>query len=125
MLVSILIPCFNAKPWVAQAIESALAQTWPEKEVIVVDDGSTDESTDVIRTFSGHIRWETGPNHGGNPTRNRLLELARGEWLQYLDADDYLLPDKVSQQMEFLVAHPETDIVFGPVTLEHCVESKA
>lgn len=123
MLVSILIPCFNAERWVAQAIESALAQTWGEKEVIVVDDGSTDGSLEVIKRFGDRIRWESGPNRGGNLTRNRLLELARGEWLQYLDADDYLLPDKVAKQVEFLAAHPATDVVFGPVTMEHCSES--
>ena len=106
-LVSILIPCFNAERWIAQAIESALAQTWPEKEVIVVDDGSTDRSLDVIRRFDGRIRWETGPNRGGNAARNRLLELARGDWLQYLDADDYLLPEKVARQVEFAHEHPE------------------
>src|SRR5260370_32907136 len=77
-LVSILVPFFNAERWIAQAIESALAQTWPEKEVIVVDDGSTDRSLDIIRRFDGRIRWETGPNRGSNVTRNRLLELARG-----------------------------------------------
>ena len=65
-LVSILIPCFNAERWVAQAIESALAQTWPEKEVIVVDDGSTDDSRRIIRSFGDRVRWETGPNRGGN-----------------------------------------------------------
>jgi len=118
--VSILIPCFNAERWVAQAIMSALAQTWPAKEIIVVDDGSTDGSLDVIKSFGDRIRWETGPNRGGNAARNRLLELARGEWLQYLDADDYLLPDKVALQMEFLAAHPATDVVFGPVSMEHC-----
>src|SRR5262245_42280315 len=96
-LVSILIPCYNAERWIAQAIESALAQTGVEKEVIVVDDGSTDRSLDVIRQFDGHIRWETGPNRGGGASRNRLLELARGNWLQYLDADDYLLPDKIAR----------------------------
>lgn len=122
MLVSILIPCYNAERWVGQAIESALAQTWPEKEVIVVDDGSTDGSLAVIQKFDGHIRWETGPNRGANAARNRLLELARGGWLQYLDADDYLLPDKVAKQMGFLALHPETDVVFGPVTLEHWTE---
>ena len=73
MLVSILIPCFNAEKWVAQAIESALAQTWPEKEVIVVDDGSTDASLEIIRHFDGRVRWESGPNRGGNAARNRLL----------------------------------------------------
>jgi glycosyltransferase involved in cell wall biosynthesis len=122
MLVSILIPCYNAEPWVAQAIESALAQTWRKKEVIVVDDGSTDGSLNVIKRFGDRIRWETGPNCGGNPARNRLLELARGEWLQYLDADDHLLPDKIAKQMAFVAAHHEADIVFGPVTLEHCGE---
>ena len=101
-----------------QAIESALAQTWAEKEVIVVDDGSKDGSLGVIRSFGDRIRWETGPNRGGNPVRNRLLELARGEWLQYLDADDYLLPEKVAGQMEFLAEHPETDVVYGPSTIE-------
>jgi glycosyltransferase involved in cell wall biosynthesis len=119
MLVSILIPCHNAAHWIAPCIESALAQTWTEKEVIVVDDGSTDGSLGIIRSFGEKIRFESGPNRGGNAARNRLLELARGEWLQYLDADDYLLPDKVSSQMVFLGDHPEVDVVFGPVTLEH------
>jgi glycosyltransferase involved in cell wall biosynthesis len=119
MLVSILIPCYNAERWIAQAIDSALAQTWPEKEVIVVDDGSTDRSLQIIRGFDGKIRWETGLNRGANVARNRLLELARGEWLQYLDADDYLLPDKIGRQMEFLAGHADIDIVFGPVTMEY------
>jgi glycosyltransferase involved in cell wall biosynthesis len=118
-LVSILIPCFNAERWVAQAIESARSQTWPEKEVIVIDDGSTDASLKVIKNFGDRIRWETGPNRGANLARNRLLELARGDWLQYLDADDYLLPEKIERQLEFLAAHPDTDVVFGPVTMEH------
>lgn len=121
-LVSILIPCYNAERWVAEAIESALAQTWVEKEIIVVDDGSKDGSLEVIKKFGDRIRWETGPNYGGNPARNRLLKLARGEWLQYLDADDYLLPDKIAKQMAFITANPEVDIVFGPVTMEHCSE---
>jgi len=124
MLVSILIPCFNAERWVAQSIESALAQTWPEKEVILVDDGSTDASLTIVKAFGDRIRWVTGPNRGGNVARNRLLELARGDWLQYLDADDYLLPEKIARQMEFIGANPAADVIFGPVTIEHCVEGK-
>ncbi len=120
--VSILIPCHNAERWVAQAVESALAQTWLQKEVLVVDDGSQDGSLDAIKKFGDRIRWETGPNRGGNAARNRLLELARGEWLQYLDADDYLLPEKVANQMEFLARRPGTDVAFGPVNLEYCSE---
>lgn len=124
-LVSILIPCYNAERWIAQAITSALEQTWSQKEIIVVDDGSTDGSLAVIRSFADRIRWETGPNRGGNAARNRLLELARGEWVQYLDADDYLLPSKVAQQMEFVAAQPSTDFVFGPATLEYWSELTA
>src|SRR6185436_8211693 len=121
-LVSILIPCYNAERWIRQCIESALGQTYPNKEVIVVDDGSKDASLEVIKKFGDRIRWETGPNRGGNAARNRLLELARGEWRQYLDADDYLLPDKIAEQMEFLAANSGADIVFSPVVLEHCSE---
>jgi glycosyltransferase involved in cell wall biosynthesis len=120
MLVSILIPCFNAKRWVAQAIESALEQTWPDKEVIVVDDGSQDGSLNVIKSFGNRIRWETGPNCGGNVARNRLLELAEGKWLQYLDADDYLLPLKIERQMGFVRDHATCDVVYSPVLLVNC-----
>src|SRR5256885_8166094 len=125
MLVSILIPCFNAEGWVAQAIESALSQTWPEKEVILVDDGSTDASLTIIKTFGDRIRWESGPNRGSNVARNRLLELAHGDWLQYLDADDYLLPEKIACQMEFIAANPAADVVFGPATIEHWANGSA
>jgi glycosyltransferase involved in cell wall biosynthesis len=124
-LVSILIPCYNAERWISQAIESSLAQTWIAKEVVVVDDGSTDRSLDVIRQYDSHIRWETGPNRGGNVARNRLLELARGEWVQYLDSDDYLLPDKVADQMLFLASHAYADVVYGPVIYEHWSEQRS
>jgi glycosyltransferase involved in cell wall biosynthesis len=117
-LVSILIPCYNAQRWIAQAIESALKQTWPNKQVIVLDDGSTDGSLNEIRQYESHIRWETGHNRGGGYARNRLLELANGDWVQYLDADDYLLPDKVELQAKFLGDHPEVDVVIGPTTME-------
>jgi glycosyltransferase involved in cell wall biosynthesis len=120
-LVSILIPCFNAEHLVAQAIESALAQTWVNKEVIVVDDGSTDASLEVIRQFDGRIRWESGPNRGGNIARNRLLELSNGEWVQYLDADDYLLPEKIARQAEFAHAHPDCDVICSPIVEEKLV----
>jgi Glycosyl transferase family 2 len=119
-LVSILVPAYNAERWIGEAIESALAQTWAAKEIIVVDDGSTDRSLQIIKSFGGRVRWETGPNRGGNAARNRLLELAQAEWLQYLDADDYLRSDKIACQMEFLATcREEPDVIFGPVTLEY------
>jgi glycosyltransferase involved in cell wall biosynthesis len=121
-LVSILVPCYNAAQWVGQAIESALNQSWPEKEVIVIDDGSSDGSLDIIKRFGDSIQWYTQVNAGGGRTRNRLLELARGEWIQYLDADDYLLVGKIASQLEFLTRCPNADVVFSPVILEHWTE---
>lgn len=118
-LITTLIPCHNAERWIGQAIQSALDQTYPHKEVIVVDDGSTDGSLGIINSFGSAIRWENGPNRGGNAARNRLLALAQGEWLQYLDADDYLLPGKVADQAGFLAENPDVDVVYGPVIMEH------
>lgn len=117
--VSILIPCYNAERWIAQAIQSSLDQTYSNKEVIVVDDGSSDGSVEVIRKFGDAIRAEFGPNRGGNAARNRLLELSEGTWLQYLDADDFLKPDKVRDQMAVLAQHPEVDIIYGPTVMAY------
>ena len=72
----------------------------------------------VIRQYENHLQWETGQNRGGGYARNRLLELASGEWIQYLDADDYLLPDKVARQANFVSERPDIDIVIGPTTME-------
>ena len=121
-LVSILIPCYNAQEWVGDAIESALTQTYGNKEVIVVDDGSTDESLAVIKTFRDRVRWETGPNRGANAARNRLLELSRGGWLQYLDADDYLFPRKIETQMQ-TAAETGCDLVVSPCNSDRCLQN--
>ena len=117
--VSILIPCYNSERWITTAIESALNQNYTNREVIVVDDGSTDNSLEIIKSFGDRITWETGINRGGNAARNRLLKLSSGEWLQYLDADDYLLPNKVSEQIEFIDNNPDIDLVYSPIILEH------
>ena len=118
-IVSILIPCYNAQKWIEQAIESSLNQSYSNKEIIVVDDGSTDDSLNIIKSFSDRITLEASPNRGGNATRNRLLELSTGEWLQYLDADDYLLPKKVEKQVKFLENNPDVDLVYSPSIIEH------
>lgn len=95
--VSILIPCYNASATVERAVDSALAQTFGDLEVIVADDGSTDASLAVLERYRGDARVSihAEPHRGGNGTRNRLLELARGEFVQFLDADDELDPEKV------------------------------
>lgn len=120
--VSILIPCYNAEKWIAQAIQSALDQTYENKEVIVVDDGSVDDSLKTIKQFGSKIRYESSVNKGGNVARNRLLELSGGEWLQYLDADDYLLPTKIENQVNAL--DEETDVLFSPSVLEFNEKNK-
>jgi len=102
--VSIIIPCFNGRDCVGDAIQSAVDQTYANKEVIVIDDGSTDDSLAVIQGFGDKIRWETGPNRGGAAARNRGLSLARGEFIQFLDADDVLDPRKLEEQVPVLQA---------------------
>jgi glycosyltransferase involved in cell wall biosynthesis len=114
-VVSILIPCYNCEAWVGKAIESALDQTWPQKEVIVVDDGSQDESWKVINSFSSKIRAERQSNQGPTKTRNRLLSLARGEWIQFLDADDELAANKIEIQLNHRF---QADAVFGSMNLK-------
>ncbi|HEX3624672.1 MAG TPA: glycosyltransferase family A protein [Verrucomicrobiae bacterium] len=112
MLVSILIPCYNASPWIGKAIESALGQTWPETEILVLDDGSTDDSMETIRRYASRIQVRHQINSGQNVSRNRLTELARGEWLVFLDADDDLRPDCVEQKMKMVDA---ADVVYGTI----------
>src|SRR5215470_11464279 len=106
-LISIIIPAFNAEEWVADAIESAVAQTWPRKEIIVVNDGSTDRTGEVARSFaSQNVKVVSRENQGAAATRNHLYELSHGDYIQWLDADDLLAPDKVEKQ---LAALRETD----------------
>ncbi|PTX91102.1 family 2 glycosyl transferase [Opitutus sp. ER46] len=125
MRVSILIPCFNSERWVASAVESALAQSWPDKEIVVVDDGSTDSSREVLQRFGDQIRLVTGPHRGGNAARNHLLGLATGEWIQYLDADDYLLPDKIELQVKSLQDEPSADIIYSAPLVEQWANGEA
>lgn len=100
-LVSILIPAYNAQPWIAESIRSALGQTWPNKEVIVVDDGSTDRTLQIARQFETKgVRVVTQPNQGAAAARNTAFSLSSGDYIQWLDADDLLSPHKVTHQME-------------------------
>ena len=96
-LVSILIPAFNAKKWIRACIESALAQTWPRKEIIVVDDGSRDSTLEIAQGYaSANVLVTTQENRGASAARNHALSLAQGDYIQWLDADDLLAPDKIA-----------------------------
>jgi len=100
-LVSILIPAFNAQDWIARTIRSAVVQTWPWKEIIVVDDGSTDHTLAVARQFESiHVRVISQENCGSAAARNKAYSLCQGDYIQWLDADDLLAPDKIAKQME-------------------------
>lgn len=100
-LVSILIPAFNSARWIREAIESALGQTWQNKEILVVDDGSTDETMSIARKFaSASVSVVTQSNQGAARARNRAYSFSQGEYIQWLDADDLLAPDKISKQMD-------------------------
>jgi glycosyltransferase involved in cell wall biosynthesis len=100
-LVSIIIPAYNAERWIRKSIESALAQTWPWKEIIVVDDGSRDRTFEIARKYSSRfVNVITQDNRGASAARNQALMVAQGDYIQWLDADDLLAPDKISRQLE-------------------------
>lgn len=120
-LVTIGIPCFNAGRWIESCVRSALDQTWRRKEVIVVDDGSSDESLDILRGFGGEITLVRTEHRGSNHARNEVLRQAGGEWVQYLDADDYLRPEKISKQFAE-AAEGEVDAIYSPVWIENATD---
>jgi glycosyltransferase involved in cell wall biosynthesis len=98
-LVSVIIPNYNYGRYLEQAIGSALAQDYPSVEVVVVDDGSTDASSEVAARFGGRIRWIQQQRQGVAAARNRGVEESRGELVAFLDADDYWSPRKLSRQV--------------------------
>jgi glycosyltransferase involved in cell wall biosynthesis len=102
-LVSILIPAYNAGEWLADTLRSALAQTWERKEIVVVDDGSSDETLSVARLFeSDSVRVFTQTNQGAAAARNQAFLVSKGDYIQWLDADDLLAPDKIERQLAAL-----------------------
>jgi glycosyltransferase involved in cell wall biosynthesis len=112
-LVSIIIPCRDAAAWLAETIESCLAQSWPNIEIIVIDNGSTDASRDVARRYAGPVTLLECARPGPGAARNVGLSRASGTFIQYLDADDLLAPDKIARQMERLAAAPIGAIASG------------
>jgi glycosyltransferase involved in cell wall biosynthesis len=113
-LVSILIPAYNAERWVAETIQSALAQTWPRKEIIIVDDGSTDGTLSVARQFEArNVKVVTQANQGASAARNKAFSLCQGDYIQWLDADDLLTPDKIARQMEAALHCPGQRTLFS------------
>src|SRR5215472_561278 len=97
--ISVIIPAYNHARFLTPAIESVLSQTMEPSEIVVVDDGSTDETSSVLGTFGRQIRVVRQKNQGVAAARNRGAELATGEYLAFLDADDLWLPRKLEMQL--------------------------
>jgi glycosyltransferase involved in cell wall biosynthesis len=110
--VSVIIPCFNARRWIEETLRSALQPSSHAAEVIVVDDGSTDGSSNLVRASFPQVRLFTTPNHGVSQARNRGVEESRGKYVTFLDADDLLVAGKVDRQVALLDA-TGADVAYG------------
>jgi glycosyltransferase involved in cell wall biosynthesis len=111
-LVSIVVPSYNHAGYLREAIDSILAQDYPAIELIVIDDGSTDGSPEILRGYGSRFHWELQPNQGQVATLNRGWLMSRGEILAYLSADDVLLPGAVSRSVRILHDNPDAALVY-------------
>jgi len=111
--IGVVIPCYNAEPYIAAAIDSVLSQTLPPSRVVVVDDGSTDASAEVARGFGDRISVVSRPNGGISAARNTGIAACDMPLLAFLDADDLWVESKLENQAAVLAGHPELDCVFG------------
>jgi glycosyltransferase involved in cell wall biosynthesis/tetratricopeptide (TPR) repeat protein len=115
--VDIIIPCYNTGRYLRQAIDSALAQTYPNINILVVDDGSTDDTKEIVGSYEGAVHYHYQENKGLPAARNAGIRRTESQYVSLLDADDIILPSKVSCQAEYLDRHPDVDIVFGDTLL--------
>jgi glycosyltransferase involved in cell wall biosynthesis len=113
--ISVVIPAYDAEPYLAEAIDSVLAQTLPAFELAVVDDGSADRTAEVARAYGDRVHLIRQPRAGNGAARNAGVAATSGEYLAFLDADDRFCPDKLELQMRALDEDPQLDIVFGHV----------
>ena len=105
-LVSVVVPTYNCAPYLARALHSVLDQTYPNLECIVIDDGSTDDTPQILEAFGSRIHAIKQANAGASAARNAGIEAARGAYIAFLDADDYWLPTKIANQLEVFRKHP-------------------
>lgn len=115
MSVSVIIPCYNNAEYIAQAIESALRQSFSDVEVIVVNDGSTDSSGDIISSYAGSITYIEQFNQGACAARNAGLACASGDWIKFLDGDDWLYVDCLEKQLSSPGSSKEVRVGYGEI----------
>jgi glycosyltransferase involved in cell wall biosynthesis len=111
--VGVAIPAHNAERWLAQALDSVLAQTVPPGDILVVDDGSTDATVAVAERFEAPVRVVSQQSAGIGAARNRAVEMVRGEVVAFLDADDLYTPSSIAIRLDVLAANPRVGVVFG------------
>lgn len=117
-LVSVVVPTYNFGHLLPFTLDSLLQQTYTHWECVVVDDGSKDNTEAIMASYmakDGRFRYHKQPNSGPAKARNTGIGLAKGEYLQFLDADDLLQPDKIQHQIKLIAQHPDADVVYGPV----------
>src|SRR5262245_58489648 len=114
-LASVIVPVHNGEPYIDDALRSLVGQTYPNLEIIVVDDGSTDRTYHRAAAYAPKVRCIRHATRSGSASapRNTGLRESRGEYIAFLDADDILLPDRIEKRVAFLRAHPEAGLVFG------------
>lgn len=112
--ISVIIPTFNRKKYLGEAIESVLEQNYQPIEIIIIDDGSTDNTETLIKKYP-EVHYVYQENIGQAAARNRGIALAKGEYLAFLDSDDLWLPGKLHLQMNHMQNHPEVKMLFGHV----------
>lgn len=113
-LVSVIIPAYNAEKFIAETIESIIAQTYPNIEVIIVDDGSTDQTSRIVHGYQPRVRYYYQRNSGGSSIpRNTGIAHSLGDYLCFNDADDLMIPDRIATQVDFLERHPDVGLVFS------------
>jgi len=117
-LVSIVIPCFNSEQYISKCIESTLSQDYMNIEVIVIDDGSTDKSLEIINSFTG-ITVLTQQNSGACVARNLGLSTSRGKYVKFLDSDDFLEPNCISKQVQFCESLNPNQVGYGYKKISH------
>lgn len=111
-LVSVIMAAYNAAEHIGEALESVLAQQWRPLEVVVVDDGSTDATAEIVRGYS-EVVYVQQENQGPSAARNSAVEHSSGDFVANFDSDDLLPPTRIGDQVGYLLAHPEVGAVFG------------
>jgi glycosyltransferase involved in cell wall biosynthesis len=111
--ISVVIPVHNGERFISEALQSALCQSFQDFEIIVIDDGSTDRSREIIGSFDGPITYRYQANRGTAAARNMGLSMAKGDWVAFLDADDVWYPHKLAVQMDHTRLHPEVDFFYS------------